>query len=126
MLKILLIDDSKAVHAFVVACLQKYQIELRHAPNGREGLAALEQGPLPDLILLDWEMPVMNGPDTLTAIKAKKIVTPVVMMTTRNAPEEIERMLNLGAAEYIMKPFTDDILVSRIESICARSLNVAA
>jgi DNA-binding response OmpR family regulator len=85
----------------------------------------LAQG-LPDLVLLDWEMPVMNGPETLVEICRRHPGLPIVMMTSRNAPEEIFKMMTSGASEYIMKPFTADILAEKVERILGRSLDAAA
>ncbi len=127
MLKFLIIDDSKSVHAFVGHCLEKFNIEINHVYDGSQGVEWLKQAKdKPDLIFLDWEMPVMDGPTTLEKIKSMGIQSPVVMMTSKNAPDDIARMLDAGACEYIIKPFTSDILVSKIESILGIGLDNAA
>ena len=79
-----------------------------------------------DLILLDWEMPVLNGPGTFSEFKKMELKIPVVMMTTKNASEDIQTMLNMGVAEYLLKPFTIDILFEKIEFATGRLLPYAA
>lgn len=115
-MKILIVDDSKAVHAYVKEALKDMGPQIDDAFNGKEACEKLEHGSSYDLILLDWEMPVMTGPETLEHIKRMGIVTPVFMMTSKNAVEDIRQMISNGAKEYIMKPFTQDILVDKINS----------
>ena len=117
MLKVLVIDDTRSVHAYLRKILQGTpQVQLTDVYSGAEGLAALDSLKGIDVILLDWEMPGMNGPETLKQIMQSGKKVPVIMMTTKNAPEEILQMLDCGAAEYLMKPFTLDILMQKIES----------
>ena len=108
MFRVLIVDDTRSVHAFVKNLLLKSPgIEVTSVYHGEEALETLKQKSDFDLILLDWEMPVLNGPDTLQAIKAMQLKTPVIMMTTKNDPDDIQRMFYLGIHEYLMKPFTD-------------------
>jgi two-component system chemotaxis response regulator CheY len=117
-MKILIIDDSRVIHLLVKEILAEAECAFDHAFNGQEGLDKLEESPAGyDLILLDWEMPKLTGPDTLVEIKRRGYPAPVVMMTSRNAPADIASLLNLGAAEYIIKPFTKDIVINKIASI---------
>lgn len=124
MLKILSIDDSRSVHAFLGSLFDPSKSSLAHAYNGLEGIQLLEAKPAPelDLILLDWEMPKLTGIETLERIRAIGIQTPVIMLTSKNDPAEIERALTLGANEYVMKPFTKDILYAKIESVLGREI----
>ncbi len=115
-MKILVIDDSRAVQAFVQTCLQGPTYELISAQHGKEALG-LATSMKPDLVLLDWEMPVMDGPTFLTEFRKLEPKTPVVMMTTKNDPSEIAEVLQLGANEYIMKPFTAEILKEKISFV---------
>ncbi len=127
-MKILIIDDTKSVHAFVKNLLGKSAgLETLSVFNGAEAMGLLaERKSEFDLILLDWEMPVMDGPTTLSAIKASGITAPVMMMTTKNEMKDIENMLALGAAEYLMKPFTIDILFDKIEYVTGRRMDYAS
>jgi two-component system chemotaxis response regulator CheY len=119
MIKVLVVDDSKAVHSYIEDCFEGTDGVLEHAYNGKEALSKI----LPDLgskynvVLLDWEMPVMNGPELLTKVRLEKLTIPIIMMTTKNAPGDISQMLDSGASEYIMKPFTQDIVFEKIESV---------
>jgi two-component system, chemotaxis family, chemotaxis protein CheY len=129
MLKVLIVDDTRSVHFFVKGLLGALIIEYQDAFDGEEALQklrALQPGQAPDLILLDWEMPKLDGPGTLEAIRRNGINIPVIMMTTKNRPEEIARMLEAGASEYLMKPFTKDILLEKIEAVAGtEALNAA-
>jgi DNA-binding response OmpR family regulator len=117
-MRILSIDDSKAIHAYIIACLEGPEYVLEHAYDGEEALQKLQNTKDPfDLILLDWEMPGMTGPEVLRKIKELPLSASVIMVTTKNAVEDITQVLQLGAAEYIMKPFTKDILIEKIQSV---------
>ena len=127
MYSILLVDDLKSVHSFVKSLLGKtVGIQTTSVFNGREALSLLKEGKSFDLILLDWEMPELNGPETLREMIDFGVKTPVVMMTTKNDPADIQRMIELGAAEYLMKPFTVDILFDKIEMASGKAFTYAA
>lgn len=123
-MKILLIDDTKSVHIYTKDLLRRFaHLEFLDAYDGREGILQLQKDPDIQLILLDWEMPVMNGLQTLETIrKDLKLETPIIMVTTKNSMEDIERMIAAGASEYMMKPFTIDILVEKINSVAREQL----
>ncbi len=121
MKRILIIDDSRSIHAFVTSCLEGNGFVLEHAMNGVEGLAVLNESLQGanrfDLVFLDWEMPMMTGPELLAELKPGPNTPPVVMLTTRNSSTDIEKALQLGAAEYLMKPFTADVLLGKIADV---------
>jgi two-component system chemotaxis response regulator CheY len=120
-LKILLIDDSKTIQAFVRECFSNNKnIDLITADNGKIGLESLKDEDDVDCILLDWEMPVMNGIETLIEIKKKYPKITVMMLTVRNGALDIQKMLSLGADEYIMKPFTRDILLEKLDKLMVK------
>lgn len=122
-MRILIIDDSKSVHAYLKQIFQGKNVELEDAFNGQEGISMTQTRPAYDLILLDWEMPIKTGPETLTQLKSEQYKAPVIMMTSKNSQEDIAQMMNAGAAEYIMKPFTVDILFDRITTVCGIEVN---
>ena len=70
-----------------------------------------------DAIFLDWEMPDPNGPAVLKAIKERGIDIPIIMLTSRNDEKSISEMLEAGANDYIMKPFTPELLFEKLEEI---------
>jgi two-component system chemotaxis response regulator CheY len=126
-MRFLIVDDTKSIHSFVRVLLAKVPgLELESVFNGEEALQRLAAGERYDLVLLDWEMPVLNGPGTLAKIAAMGYSVPVVMMTTKNAPDEIAQMLKLGATEYLMKPFTADILFEKLSLVTGRDFSYAA
>ncbi len=125
-MKILIIDDTKSIHTFVKFMFSKARgIETTSVYNGAEAIELLKSGIYFDLILLDWEMPVMTGPETLESLKNNNINVPVIMMTTKNSTDDMIRVLQLGAREYIMKPFTDDILFEKIQMVTGKELKRA-
>lgn len=122
-MKVLMIDDTRTVHSFLRSVLSKAQgVEITSAMNGQEGWTALEREQDFDVILLDWEMPVMNGIETLAKIRSQGIVVPIIMMTTKNEPDDIRKALEIGATEYMMKPFTSDILFEKMSAVLGREV----
>jgi CheY-like chemotaxis protein len=127
MFRILIVDDTKSVHSFVKHILSRNRdIKTESVFNGSEALVLLKKDSAFDAILLDWEMPLINGPETLQALKRHDISIPVVMMTTKNAITDIQTAMALGASEYIMKPFTEDILFEKLSLVTGKELINAA
>ena len=118
MVKIFVVDDSRAVHAILGEMLQGCNISLKHAYNGQEGLDALSAPDFAaDLVLLDWEMPILAGIDALPLLVRCRPNLPIMMMTSKNAMADIAEALSKGALDYIIKPFTKDILISKISQV---------
>lgn len=115
------IDDSRAVHAFLDRCLSETggeQFSFIHAMGVKEGIDKIASAS--DniaLVLLDWEMPDITGFDGLPMILEKWPDMKVIMLTTKNNPDDIMKMLERGAKEYMMKPFTPDILFEKLHSV---------
>ena len=127
MLRILAVDDSKAVHAFLDISLKGLAVQVTHAYDGQDGLNKLAAaGNQFDIIFLDWEMPVMDGPTTLLNLKNAANKIPVLMVTTKNNPDDIVKVLELGAVEYMLKPFTKDILIDKIRQAIGTEVANAA
>lgn len=118
MFKILMVDDSKTVHAFVRNLKLPAHFNIKSVYNGQEAIEHISSTQEKyDLVLLDWEMPILNGPETLKQLSDVNFKTPIIMMTTKNNPEDIAYALNLGASEYIMKPFDAEILLEKIKCV---------
>jgi two-component system chemotaxis response regulator CheY len=115
-MRALVVDDSSAMRAFLRMTLTGAGIEVEEARNGKEGLRALETA-LPDLVLLDWNMPEMNGFDMLQQIRADARYRgiKVMMVTTETEMAELARALAAGADEYVMKPFTREMILEKLE-----------
>ena len=122
MSKILLVDDDEGLVELLAQVMELEGFTIDIANNGQEALEKLDSSH--DLILLDVMMPVLNGIETLKRIR-QKFETPVLMLTARG--DEIDRVigLELGADDYLPKPFNDRELVARMKAILRRSHNKA-
>ncbi len=122
---ILSIDDSKAVHAFLDRCLQDpimKGFQFVHAYGVNEGMVKLQElGSQIALVLLDWEMPELSGLEGLPLILSKNPQQNVIMLTSKNEPDDILKILELGAKDYMMKPFTADILREKLTAVLGGS-----
>lgn len=118
--KVLCIDDSRSIHAFLRECVSSVASEFKSCYDGEEAVAFLSKNIiLFDLIFLDWEMPKKNGPEVLREIKKMGVTSKVIMTTSKNKTEDIAQVLSEGASEYMMKPFTKDIVLQKISMVLA-------
>src|SRR5947209_11941600 len=117
---ILIVDDEPRIRDFVRMNLELEHYQVIEASNGQEALDALREH-LPDLIVLDVKMPEMDGFETLHNIREVSTV-PVIMLTVRQNEQDKIRGLDLGADDYIAKPFSPRELLSRIRALLRRSL----
>lgn len=113
---ILIVDDSPTVRAIARKYLEELGIKVREAEDGKAALDEIKTKGSPDGVLLDYNMPVMNGPAFLEALRADNDISqPVVIFcTTENDISTITSMLQMGANDYIMKPFDQDILQDKL------------
>jgi len=114
----LVVDDSKVVRMVARKILEELNFEVSEAADGQEALNAC-QASMPEVILLDWNMPVMDGIEFLRALRAGPggDAPKVVFCTTENDLAHIQEAINAGANEYIMKPFDSDIIQSKLSQI---------
>lgn len=122
MAKALVVDDSKAVRMILGRILRDLGYEVREAGNGQEALDVLDAEKAAgqsgmNLLLADWNMPEMNGFDLLKRLRQSPDLAslPVVMVTTETEMEQMSAALAAGANEYVMKPFTKEILVEKLQ-----------
>jgi two-component system, chemotaxis family, chemotaxis protein CheY len=109
----LVVDDSRVVRKVARRILESSGFEVREAADGAEALACCRAA-LPGCVLLDWNMPVMNGIDFLKALRAEfGEQPPVVFCTTETEMSFVEQAIAFGAQEFIMKPFDADILLGK-------------
>ena len=115
-MRALVIDDSRTVRAIIGKTLRDEGLEVVEAANGLEGLERLGQPPGFELVLVDWNMPQMNGLEFIRAVRADRTYDAVriMMVTTETEQEQVIRALEAGANEYVMKPFTKEILVAKL------------
>ncbi|MBX2860947.1 MAG: response regulator [Vampirovibrio sp.] len=116
-MKILSVDDSAIIRKIICGCVDVLGYDFLEAENGQQALDILsDQYQDVQLILLDWNMPVMDGYETLTKLKAddrfKEI--PVMMVTTESEKTNIIAAMKAGAKHYVVKPFSQEDLTSRI------------
>jgi len=113
---ILIVDDSKLVVQAIAKTLKPKNYNISYALDGQSALDAIKKNK-PDMIILDVEMPVMDGYKTIKHIKENNdtLDIPVIFLTSIIKPEAIKKVFDLGAADYITKPFVDEELIARIE-----------
>ena len=118
-MKALVIDDSRAMRSILKKILKELDFESDEAGDGREGLVKLRAMVKPELILVDWNMPEMNGYEFVLAVRADPAYDDVklVMVTTESEVAQVTRALDAGANEYVMKPFTADILRDKLDML---------
>jgi two-component system chemotaxis response regulator CheY len=112
----LVIDDSRAMRRIVTSILQGLGYEVRDAGHGREGLDVLDEGWIPDLACVDWNMPVMDGLQFVSAVRSNpawRSVT-IMMVTSESEHTQIVKALAAGAHEYVIKPFTADAIRDKL------------
>jgi len=115
-MKILLVDDSRTMrNIFKRVIVGINAAETAEAGDGVEALQVIEQSGPFDLMLLDWNMPNMDGITLLKTVREKKIFTPVIMVTTEAEKSRIIEAIKAGANNYMVKPFTPDALKGKIE-----------
>ncbi len=114
-MKILLIDDSRTMRNIQKKVLSAMDnVEISEAADGLEALAAVgEQGPF-DLMLVDWNMPNMDGFTFVTKIRENDKTTPMIMVTTEAEKSRVLEALKAGVNNYAVKPFTPDALLEKI------------
>jgi len=116
-MKVLIVDDSSITRKIIRPVVDELQMEAEEAEDGIEALELLsEKYAEIDLILLDWNMPEMNGYDVLVEIKTSEKYKniPVMMVTTEGQKSNIVAAVRMGAANYLTKPFTVEDLETKI------------
>jgi two-component system, chemotaxis family, chemotaxis protein CheY len=115
--KALIIDDSRVMRAILKKFLASEGFDtLLEAGDGAEALERLKEAGMVDLALVDWNMPKMNGLEFVTAVRANRAFDGirVMMVTTEAEASQIARALEAGANEYVMKPFTTEVLRDKL------------
>lgn len=118
MAKALVVDDSRAIRMILSKTLKEIGFEVCEAANGREALEVIEvEKSAVNLVLADWNMPEINGLELLKRLRKNPELSSlaVVMVTTETELDHIAAALEAGANEYVMKPFTKDILVEKLQ-----------
>jgi len=118
MAKALVVDDSRAVRMILAKTLRDIGYEVLEATNGKQALDLIEtEKTAVQLVLADWNMPEVNGLDLLKQLRQNPALSSlaVVMVTTETELDQMAAALQAGANEYVMKPFTRDILIEKLQ-----------
>ena len=118
-IKVLLIEDDRSISNFITATMDREGYKIMHALNGREGLS-LSTSFCPNVILLDLGLPDMDGLEVLQKLRSWSDV-PVIIISARTKEQEKVSALDLGADDYITKPFNPPILLARIGVVLKRT-----
>ncbi len=119
----LVIDDSRAMRRILCQILQSLGLEVAEACNGRDALERLHANGEFKLALVDWNMPEMNGFEFIQAVRADRRYDGLrlMMVTTETEMTQVARALEAGANEYVMKPFTKDVIREKLELLGVRA-----
>lgn len=116
-IQVLVIDDSRTMRLILGRMLGDLGLDVTEASNGRDALAQLDAGLSPSVILVDWNMPEMTGIEFVEAVRQPPYgsTAKVVMVTTETEVPQVRRALESGADEYVMKPFTRDAIIEKLQ-----------
>jgi two-component system chemotaxis response regulator CheY len=124
MTKALVVDDSRTIRTILKRILLELGYEVCEAADGREALAVIDtQGDSVSLVLTDWNMPEMDGLELLKRLRQNPQLSllKIIMVTTETELDRMVSALDAGANEYVMKPFTKEILREKLELVGIRS-----
>lgn len=112
----LIVDDSRVMRSMLRRLLERHGFDVVEAENGRVALDRLQLMRIPDLALVDWNMPEMNGIDLISQLRQDHNYDrmAVMMVTTETEMSQVQRAMNAGANEYVMKPFTEEVLSDKL------------
>ena len=115
-MRALVIDDSRAMRTILTRTMENLGFEVEAVADGKLALEAVERGPLPDVCLIDWNMPVMNGLEFIVEVRKNRAWRDITLMmvTTEAEQANIVRALAAGAHEYVIKPFTPEVIEDKL------------
>ncbi|MBN2357467.1 response regulator [candidate division KSB1 bacterium] len=119
-MKIIIADDSRMVRGIVEKIVGSIGFDAVHAANGKEAMDILRtEHQAIDLVLLDWNMPVLSGMDVIKKMQGEDQFKniPVLMVSTESETQRIQEALNAGAKGYVTKPFTPEQLIGAIQNV---------
>lgn len=122
-ISVLVVDDESAIREMIRFALGKSDMTVNCAENGKEALEKINERP-PDIILLDWMMPNMSGPELTRRLRKDPLTKdiPIIMLTAKITEDDKVTGLNSGADDYIVKPFSPRELVARINAVLRRTV----
>lgn len=123
-MKVLMVEDEEDIALIVRYLLERNGFTVEHLADGRAGLERIQSGPAPDLVLMDFMLPFRDGLELVERLRALPEWTsvPVLMLTAKAREADIVRALEIGADDYVTKPFQPEELLARIRRLLRRSL----
>ena len=121
-MKVLVVDDSPTMRRIVVQMLKRLGYgDISEANDGKEALGMLQGGSGFELLLTDWNMPVMNGLELVQAVRSDDQLSsiPILMVTTRNMKQDIVAAMRAGVNNYVTKPFDPKTIKEKIDKVLA-------
>lgn len=118
-MRALVIDDSRAVRTLLKSILKEIGFEVAEASQGAEALEMLDEIGRPDIALVDWNMPVMDGYEFVRLVRSERAYDDLclIMVTTESEKEKVVGALNAGADGYLVKPFTKETLMEKFSAL---------
>ncbi len=114
-----IVDDSRPIRRIESEILKELGFETSDASNGKEAWDKLQSAPMPDVVLVDWNMPEMNGLEFISTVRKDSRFSSmaVLMVTTETETDQMLRALSAGADEYLMKPFQKEGLIEKLRMV---------
>lgn len=119
---VLIIEDEEEIRQYILDLLQDHGFTPYAAATGTQGLKLVEKID-PEVVILDLKLPDIDGETVCKRIKSDHHDVKVVMLTAKGTPEQMARGLNLGADDYVAKPFSEDVLIARVKARLRRNQN---
>lgn len=115
-MRALIVDDSRATRTIIKRMLAGFGFEVVEATDGVDALRRLKEIGQADVLLVDWNMPEMNGYDLICAIRGDRQYdkVPLMMVTSETEMGQMAKALEAGANEYVMKPFTKEVIAEKL------------
>ncbi len=116
-MKVLVVNDSRAMRRVITDVMKEIGFEVLEAGNGIEALQRLDAEGAPDLVMVDWNMPQMNGLELIKAIRANPVFSdlPLMMVTSETELERLTLAFKAGVNDYVKKPFDKAAMVDKLQ-----------
>lgn len=116
-MRVLVVDDSRAIRRIIGDIMKQLDFEVLEAGDGLEALQKLEEHGMPDIVMVDWNMPVMNGLEFIKRVRAHAAYAqlPLMMVTTETEMERMAAAFVAGVNEYVMKPFDKQTIHDKLQ-----------
>jgi two-component system chemotaxis response regulator CheY len=115
----LVIDDDPAILLMITSILNELGYQVTTADDGQQGLQYLTESSPPDVVLVDWNMPVMNGLEFVKSVRSQSQYNnlPIIMVTTELEMSQVALTMDAGVSEYIMKPFAPIMIIEKLQMV---------